>query len=49
MGGWVLGEFPVEVGDWKLTLRRGDFENQHGFDEYLRGYRVVRAFFDEHM
>lgn len=28
---------------------RADFENAHNFEEYLRGYRIVRAFFDEHL
>jgi dienelactone hydrolase len=39
--------FTDQVHGWMTS--RADFENQHNFEEYLRGYRIVRAFFDEHM
>lgn len=26
-----------------------DFNNQHAFEEYLRGYRILRTFFAEHL
>ncbi|KAF8848053.1 hypothetical protein BDZ45DRAFT_681492 [Acephala macrosclerotiorum] len=39
--------FTDQVHGWMSS--RGDFENQHNFEEYLRGYRIVRAFFNEHM
>ncbi|KAE8453961.1 hypothetical protein EG329_007737 [Mollisiaceae sp. DMI_Dod_QoI] len=39
--------FTDQVHGWMTS--RADFENQHKFEEYLRGYRIVRAFFDEHL
>ena len=32
-----------------LTGHRADFENVRNFEEYLRGYRIVRMFFNEHL
>ncbi|KAH6713248.1 hypothetical protein BKA61DRAFT_608792 [Leptodontidium sp. MPI-SDFR-AT-0119] len=39
--------FEDQVHGWMAS--RADFENVRNFEEYLRGYRIVRAFFNEHL
>jgi len=34
--------FPDVVHGWMTS--RADFNNLHAFEEYLRGYRIVRSF-----
>ena len=32
-----------------IRVDRADFNNLHVFEEYLRGYRIVRSFFAQHL
>lgn len=32
-----------------LTFGSADFNNLHAFEEYLRGYRILRTFFAQHL
>ncbi|KAL2071724.1 hypothetical protein VTL71DRAFT_12959 [Oculimacula yallundae] len=39
--------FEDQIHGWMSS--RADFDNLRKFEEYLRGYRIVRAFFNEHL
>ncbi|KAH7420041.1 hypothetical protein BKA64DRAFT_729656 [Cadophora sp. MPI-SDFR-AT-0126] len=39
--------FEDQVHGWMAS--RADFENVHNFEEYLRGYRIMRTFFNKHL
>jgi len=39
--------FTDQVHGWMTS--RADFNNLHAFEEYLRGYRIVRSFFAQHI
>ncbi|CZS87910.1 hypothetical protein WAI453_000292 [Rhynchosporium graminicola] len=39
--------FEDQVHGWMSS--RADFDNLRKFEEYLRGYRIVRSFFNEHL
>jgi len=39
--------FDDMVHGWMSS--RADFNNQHAFEEYLRGYRIIRTFFAKHL
>ncbi|KIW68155.1 hypothetical protein PV04_04121 [Phialophora macrospora] len=42
-----LETFGDQVHGWMTS--RADFNNLHAYEEYLRGYRIVRTFFAAHM
>lgn len=39
--------FEDQVHGWMSS--RADFENQHNFEEFLRGYKILREFFAKHL
>ena len=41
----LFAEQILKFKQLKLTKNRADFEDLHKFEEYLRGYRIVREFF----
>ena len=51
MDGWLLGMLiglQSVIYICLLKLNRADFNNRHAYEEYLRGYRIVRTFFAKH-
>jgi hypothetical protein len=49
--GWMSSRFdsPWLMATEMLTVNRADFNNQRAFEEYLRGYRILRSFYAKHL
>lgn len=50
--GWMSSRYDVPKqlpAVHLLIFNRADFNNLHNFEEYLRGYRIIRTFFSQHL